>query len=172
MEQLMESFRMWLETADPAWFMSDWLWSWRVFESIHFVGLSLLIGTVGLFDLRMMGMAKPVSMIALHKLVPWGVAGYAINIMTGAAFFAAAPDQYMYNPAFQYKILFMALAGINVLLFYLVMYRKVAVLGSGDDAPRAAKIIAGVSLSLWLGVIICGRLLTFFRPPFFQCPWC
>jgi hypothetical protein len=163
---------MWLETADPAWFMNDWRWAWRIFESIHFVGLCFLIGTVGLFDLRMLGMAKPVSMVALHKLVPWGIAGYAMNVMTGISFFAAAPDQYMYNPAFQYKILFMGMAGINVLTFYLAMYRKVAVLGPGDDAPMAAKIMAGVSLSLWLGVIICGRLLTFFRPPFFQCPWC
>ena len=50
-------------------------WGWPVVETLHFVGLSLLIGTVGLFDLRMMGLAKGVPMSALHRLVPWGWPG-------------------------------------------------------------------------------------------------
>ena len=172
MESLMESFRMWVDATRLSAFMGDSTWAWQAAESLHFVGLSFLIGAVGLFDLRMMGFAKAVPVAALHRLIPWGVLGYAINVITGISFFSGAPDQYMYNPAFQFKILFMMLAGINILVFYSAVHGKVALLGAGDDAPPAARIIGGVSLVLWIGVIICGRLLTFYRPPMISCPWC
>ena len=62
----------------------------------------------------------------------------------------------------------MALAGINVLIFYSAAFREVNALGAGADAPLRSKIITGVSLTSWVAVLICGRLLTFFRPPFFH----
>ena len=65
-------------------------WGWPAVETLHFMGLSLLIGTVGLFDLPMMGLARGISMSALHRLVPWGVAGYVLNVMTGVMFVTSA----------------------------------------------------------------------------------
>jgi hypothetical protein len=70
----------------------------------------------------------------------------------------------MYNDAFKMKLLFMTCAGINVLLFYTTVYHRIKVLGPGDDAPAPAKTMAAVSLVCWIGVMSCGRLLTFFRP--------
>ena len=133
-------------------------------ETVHFLGLSLLVGTIGMFDLRLLGMAKRVPIVAVHRLVPWGILGYVLNVVTGALFLTTEPREYIYNPAFHFKMLFMALAGFNVLAFYLTTFRKVKVLGSGDDAPRIAKVMAGVSLVMWIGVIVCGRFLTFYRP--------
>jgi len=139
-------------------------WGWPICESLHFVGLSLLIGTVGMFDMRLLGVAKRIPISALHRLIPWGIGGYFINIVTGSMFLVTAPDQYLYNSSFHLKILFMALAGLNVLMFYSTMFRKVIVLGPGADAPLGAKWIGGASLFLWTGIIIFGRLLTFYRP--------
>ncbi len=147
-------------------------WEYPIAESLHFIGLSLLIGTVGLFDLRLIGLGKKIPFSALHRLIPWGVGGYIMNILTGLCFLAAMADQYVYNPSFQLKILSMAVAGVNVLLFYTTMYSKVANLGPGEQAPLAARIMGGVSLVAWLCVIVFGRLLTFYRPPFHWCPWC
>jgi len=171
-ESLVESLRIWLESTALAKFMIDSDWAWPIAESIHFIGLSLLIGTVGLFDLRLLGLAKRIPIGALHRLIPWGVAGYCMNIATGLSFFTAAPGQYIYNPAFQIKMLLMAIAGLNVLAFYAVVYRRVAAPDSPDSAPFYAKMIGAVSLCAWIGVISCGRLLTFFRPPWHWCPWC
>jgi len=61
-------------------------------------------------------------------------------------------------------VVFIAAAGLNALTFYLTTYRKVAANGAPADAPLAAKAMAAASLSLWIGVIIAGRLLTFYRP--------
>jgi len=139
-------------------------WGWPICESLHFIGLSLLIGTIGMFDMRLLGIAKRIPISALHRLIPWGIGGYILNIITGSMFLVTAPDQYLYNSAFHLKMLFMAVAGLNVLTFYSAVFRKVNVLGAGADAPLAAKWIGGASLFLWTGVIIFGRLLTFYRP--------
>ena len=147
-------------------------WGWPIAESLHFLGLSMLIGTVGLFDLRMIGLARGIPMKALHRLVPWGVAGYGVNVMTGVMFVTSVPDQYLFNPAFQIKLGLMGIAGLNVLLFYLFVFAPVKRASADGQAPRVAKIMAGVSLGCWTGVIICGRLITYFRPPYHWCFWC
>ena len=58
-------------------------WGWPIIESLHFFGLCLLIGTVGLFDLRMLGFVKAIPLSAMHKLVPVGVAGYFFKCYHG-----------------------------------------------------------------------------------------
>lgn len=167
----MSPFELWLKGTSLADLM-QLHWSWPTAESFHFIGLSMLMGTVGLFDLRLLGFAKQIPLIALHRLIPWGILGFGINILTGISFFVTEPDQYMYNPSFQIKMLFMMAAGINVMLFYLFMFRHVKNRGPGEDAPLAARIMGGASLAFWIGVMTCGRLLTFFRPPYHWCPWC
>ncbi len=147
-------------------------WGWPSVESLHFIGLCLLIGAVGLFDLRMLGLAKGVPIGAFHRLVPWGVGGYALNVATGVLFLTSAPDQYLYNPAFQVKLALMAVAGLNVLFFYRFVFRRVTGSLAGDQAPVSAKVAAGVSLGCWIGIIVCGRLITYYRPPYHWCWWC
>ena len=164
----MEPWELWIRSTDLHRFVLHHPWVWPTCETIHYLGLSLLLGTVGLFDLRVLGMAKGIPPAALHRLIPLGIAGYVINALTGVVFFFGYPDQYAYNNAFRFKLAFMALAGINVLIFYSAAFREVQGLGAGTDAPLRSKIITGISLSSWVLVLICGRLLTFFRPPFFH----
>lgn len=147
-------------------------WGWPVIESLHFLGLSLLIGTVGLFDLRMLGLGKGMSYIEMHKLVPFGVAGYFLNVITGTMFLSSAPDQYLYNPAFQSKLCFMAIAGINMLLFYRVSMREVRSANAEIALRPVTRTFAAVSLACWCLVIVCGRLITYYRPPYHWCFWC
>jgi hypothetical protein len=119
---------------------------------------------VGLFDLRLLGFARQVPMAAFHRLIPIGVAGFLMNVATGFCFLSGTPNQYILNRAFQFKVMFLAIAGLNVAAFYLTMFRNLRTLGPGDLAPLPARVIGGVSLAAWIGVMTCGRLLTFFRP--------
>lgn len=144
-------------------------WVWPACEILHYMGLSLLLGTVGLFDLRVLGFAKSIPPVTIHRLIPYGIGGYLLNIATGIVFFFGHPDQYFYNNAFRFKALFMAVAGINILLFYAsTAFAEMKTLGPGSDAPPRIKWIAGTSLAMWVAVLICGRFLTWFRPPFFH----
>jgi len=147
-------------------------WGWPTVESLHFLGLSMLIGVVGLFDLRMLGMARGIPMGALHRMIPWGVGGYVLNAGTGFLFVTSAPDQYLFNPAFQIKLTLMAVAGLNVLFFYRFVFEQVRTSAGEANAPRPAKVAAAISLACWVGVIVCGRLITYYRPPYHWCLWC
>lgn len=144
-------------------------YGWPIAESLHFIGLSLLLGTIGIVDLRLLGYARAVPLLALHKLTRFGVIGFVINVITGFAFFVSAPDQYLYNPAVQLKMLCILIAGANVAVFYAFVWPGVR--ASGAVTARA-KVCAAVSLSAWLGVISFGRLITFYRPPERWCFWC
>ena len=147
-------------------------WGWPIAESIHFLGLCVLIGTLGVFDLRMLGLGQGVAYQDLHKLVKFGVGGYLLNVTTGTMFLTTAPDQYIYNPAFQTKMLFMLIAGINMLWFYTTTSNQVKATTAGISVSTRAKIFAAVSLISWGVIIICGRLITYFRPPYHWCFWC
>jgi uncharacterized membrane protein len=148
-------------------------WGWPITEILHFFGLSLLFGTVGMFDLRMLGVARGIRLGALHRLIPFGVAGFALSVTTGLLFVVSAPDQYLYNPALQCKLAFIALAGVNMLLFYVTTYRVVASTTSANEMPPIrARVFGAVSLACWLGAMACGRVVTAFRPPWHWCFWC
>jgi hypothetical protein len=164
----MVRFQKWLVSAfasvGPVRDLMHTAWAWPAAESIHFIGLSLLVGTIFLFDLRLLGVGRQIPIRRLHRLVPWGLGGYGCTVGTGLLFLLAEPDQYIYNPAFHFKLLFMAAAGVNALLFYLTTYDDVTAAGAAANPPGRAKVIAAASVLLWLSVIVAGRLLTFYRP--------
>ena len=94
-------------------------WWWAFMMDLHFVGLALLIGTVGILDLRMLGFAKQIPIAPLHRLVPWAMAGFAINLVTGVLAFTGMDQYYTYDWAFWLKMLAIMLLGLNVAAFYL-----------------------------------------------------
>jgi len=164
----MADFQVWLvhwyaHAAPPIAAFMNSKWGWPFAESVHFLGLSMLVGCVGVFDLRLLGVGRRIPIAALHKLIPWGLLGFAINASTGSMFLLTEPDQYIYNPSFQFKLLFITIAGLNALLFYATSWGRVNADGT-INAPRAGKVAAVISLSMWISVIVCGRLLTFYRP--------
>lgn len=147
-------------------------WGWPLVESIHFTGMCLLIAAVGLFDCRLLGMARAIPAGALHRLIPFGVAGFALNVASGFLFLVSAPDQYLYNPAFQIKMLLMVLAGFNMLLFYRTAVAEVRMVPEGALPTTGPRVMGAISLTCWSLVIICGRLITYYRPPYHWCFWC
>jgi hypothetical protein len=171
-ELYVQSLQAWLLTTSVSRYINGEWWAWPISESLHFIGLCLLFGIVGLYDLRLIGFLKRLPLSELHRLIPFGVAGYGINLLSGLTFISGAPDQYVHNPAFHMKVLFMAGAGINMLIFYLLTYKLVKDIGAEQNAPFQARLAGAVSLVCWTGVIVCGRYLTFFRPPARWCFWC
>src|SRR3954469_9975520 len=89
----------WLQTTWISHQMKGGLpWAWPICETLHFVGLTLVIGVAGLFDLRMMGLAlRQVPIARVMQLRPWAGVGVAINFITGVLFFIGAPTQYIPN---------------------------------------------------------------------------
>jgi hypothetical protein len=164
----MSEWQLWLErlllTAEPVAAFMRTAYGWPTMESVHFAGLTLLFGSIAVWDLRLLGMASSVPIAAFHRLVPFSVLGFMLNAASGSTFLMTEPDQYIYNPAFHFKLLFMTLAGLNIIVFYTLFFRRVRALEAGVSAPAALRVIGAVSLLSWAAVIVCGRLITFYRP--------
>jgi uncharacterized membrane protein len=133
--------------------------AWPTLEALHFIGLSLLFGVVLVGNLRILGLMRNAAFVDVHRLLPWGVLGFVINSITGMLFFIGQAFQYVDNAAFHWKVLFMLLAGANVL--YLTLFDDVWALGKGEDAPSSAKLVAASQIFLWVGVIYFGRMLPY-----------
>jgi hypothetical protein len=165
---MVRDFQIWLVNGiiahSPVTDMMRTAWAWPIAESVHFLGLCMLIGCIGTFDLRLLGVARRVPIATMHRLIPFGILGFVINISSGLLFVLTEPDQYIYNPSFHLKLLFMTIGGLNAGTFYLTSYRQVFRANPSLDAPRRAKLIAAISLGAWVSVIVCGRLITFYRP--------
>src|ERR1044072_5698188 len=97
-------------------------WVWPVCGILHFFGMAALIGTVGLVDIRMLGIAKGVPIKSLERFIPIGVVGFIINATTGFIFVAGnpfgGPAEYLTNMAFLVKRTLILIAGLNLLAFY------------------------------------------------------
>lgn len=141
-------------------------WLWPAFQVLHFFGMALLVGCVGVLDLRVLGVAKGLPVAPMQRLALWGALGFAINLVTGIGFYAGDPGKYQ-SWAFGAKMLFVLLAGLNAALFYTSsLSRRLESVGPGDAAPVPARILAAGSLVLWFGVMFWGRMLLSFSQSF------
>ena len=154
---------LWLETTAPAHAMRQWLWLYPVVEIIHIVGIVLLVGAAAMFDLRLLGVSRRLPVAAMaHHLLPWARLGLGVMVPTGLLMFSAHATEFAANPAFRLKLALVAAACLNALVFHRWPFRSVSAWNVDAESPPAAKLAAGLSLTLWSGVIACGRLLAYF----------
>ena len=134
--------------------------SWPALEAAHFAGMAVLFGVVVLIVARVFGLARSVPYSAFHRLLPLGVFGFMVNVITGMLFFVADSGRYtaMTN-SFYPKMALIAIGGIAIL--YFTVFDRPWGLKSGDDAPMVSKVVAAATAAMWAGVIIYGRLLPY-----------
>lgn len=150
---------LWLEQGVVTDVVRQWVWLYPAIESLHLLGLALLVGAIALFDLRLLGFSHPLRITDLAQhLLPWADVGFAIAAITGGLLFAADVTPRAANPAYRIKLLLIALAGVNTALFQF-RYRSVRLWNRGVMVPMGVQAIAVTSLLLWIAVIICDRLI-------------
>lgn len=156
------SFISWLgATSASVWIRDQSPWLWPLCETLHFIGLALVVGIAGVFDLRLLGAMKRIPLVALKRCLPWAIGGFAINLLTGGVFFTANPYQYYVNPVWWAKVAFIGVSGLNALFFQTMLSRRVLALGPDKAMPFASKLVGGVSLVSWFAVLVAGRMLAF-----------
>jgi hypothetical protein len=157
----MAEFITWLKSTDVSIAIRTYPWIWPACESLHFVGLALVLGVAGFLDLRLLGAFRQVPVHAIHRMVKWAVVGFVINLVTGVIFLIGAPDQYANNVAWWIKVFFLVVAGLNALFFETVAGRRALALGAGELPTPTLRIVGAVSLFSWLMVLYWGRMLPF-----------
>ena len=157
----------WLHDTSFSITMRESVWAEPIVETIHVLTLTLFIGFAFLLDLRLLGVclrSRPVSQV-LHKLNPFLFVGFAIMIVTGVFLFCGDPPSFYSTIFFKIKMIFLVLAGLNVLIFNATIGRKVAEWDMAPKTPRAAKVAAVISIVLWVAIIAAGRAIAYDLPP-------
>jgi hypothetical protein len=140
---------------------SDWLFP--AIESTHVVAIALVVGSIMIVDLRLLGLAstrEPVHEL-LTDILPWTWGLFVIAVLSGAAMFISNASDYFINPAFRWKMAFLALAGVNMIVFHLTAYRGIQQWNLARPTPLQARFAGALSLTLWIGVVAFGRWIGF-----------
>jgi hypothetical protein len=132
-------------------------WLFPVVQSVHIIGLTVLVGTIALVDFRLLGVAmrrQSVTQTA-SMLAPWTRAGLLTVIVTGPVLFWSDMARYMSNPAFILKMMLLAVA----LAAHFTLHRSVL---RAPESKLHHRVIAVVSLVLWSSVVLAGRAIADF----------
>jgi hypothetical protein len=152
-----------LEASGLAARIRESLFLFPLIESTHVIGLALVFGTIAIFDLRLLGIASTQRSFQrmASDILKWTWGAFALTALTGALMFTTNAGVYYHNFYFRTKMLLLALSGINLLVFELTAGRTIHRWDKATSAPPAGKVVAVLSLTLWIGIIFMGRLIGF-----------
>jgi hypothetical protein len=126
----------------------------------HMLGFAVLAGTVIAFDLRVLGIARHVSVRALsRRLLPWTFAAVVVIVPTGSLLFLSKAGDLIASRLFVLKMALIAAAAINAMIFRSGPYQGVKDWDMEAAAPLAARAGVALSIALWISVIACGKVL-------------
>jgi hypothetical protein len=157
----MENFVIAIEGTSIHALVNSIAWLWPVLEILHFIGLSLLLGSMLIIDLRLAGLFRKISIIATHKMLPIAFIGFGLNLFSGVLFFFGDPARYTANIGFLWKMILVVIAGLNALWFWWKIDPLMKTWAPDADTPALAKLIACISLATWFGVLLLGRLIPY-----------
>jgi len=157
----LESLAIWFESGTVHTLMVEKFWLFPMMETLHFIGLSFLFGSLLLIDGRVLGICKFINMKEAMKFIPVAIVAFAVNLISGYCFLTSDPNSYIYNIGFQWKMIMIVVAGVNALWFWIGEHKELTQLADGQDAPFRAKVIALTSLVLWIIVIVLGRMIPY-----------
>jgi hypothetical protein len=160
-KQAGQKWLLWLESTSIAEAMRERRLLYPTVEIVHILGIVVLVGAAILFDLRLLGLSRQLSVAQLSRYVlPWARLGVLAVVPAGLLMFTANATALAGNPVFRLKLILIAAALLNALVFHWWTGKSLKTWDTG--VPVAAKVSAVVSLVIWVSVISCGRLLAFF----------
>jgi hypothetical protein len=160
------NFLEWLQNTPVAIFVAETLWAYPLLETLHTLGMAMLLGTLGLINLRVLGYKRALSLIGTQDLLPIAWIGFTINAASGLLLFTSDAVNFFSSNTFRVKITLIILAGINAAILSRRIY------GSGGEAVATGeggatiKLLAGSSLVFWVVAVICGRIYAYY--PFYS----
>ncbi|MBL4821164.1 MAG: hypothetical protein JKY98_09290 [Gammaproteobacteria bacterium] len=147
-----------LENMPIAWEIGG-TWLFPLLESIHVIAAAMVVGSILMVDLRLLGVAARHYSISTmsRELAPWSWGAFVVATITGVGMFITRAASHVLNPAFQWKMALLVLAGANMAMFHFGVYRKINQWDTAYKIPAKIKTFGASSLILWAGVMLSGR---------------
>ena len=159
----MLSFVEWLDTHALSTALHESYYMYPLIETTHVLTLCLFVGTVIMVDLRLLGVGfrdVPVSEVT-SRLLPYSVAGFVIMFVTGLLLFYAIPVRTYQSLFFRVKVVMLVIAALNVWVFHRRLARDRVQWDKAARPPFAVRLSAGVSVAMWCGVVVAGRMIAY-----------
>ena len=156
------SFVTWLNDTRISVYLRESDWPFPIIETIHILGLGFSVGTIMWLDLRLLKltMREVPAIDVIQQLEPWAIGGMIVMFTSGSLLILSEPLKCYNTVAFRIKVLLLILAGLNVLYFHKRVMHNVD--RWDQNMPWRAKMVAVLSLVLWLGIVIAGRWTAYF----------
>jgi hypothetical protein len=139
------------------------IYGYTALLSLHVLSMCLFFGLVLMMDLRLMGvgnMRTPFSQLQ-RRLFPWQMLGMVVSAVTGVMLIYGQPSRFYSNIFFYVKMMMMLVAAVNALAFHQSAYHTVTLWDAGGKPPASAKLSGVLSIALWAGVVVAGRLIAY-----------
>jgi hypothetical protein len=151
----------WIESTDLSTAIREGALLYPIIGGVHLLAIALFGGMLLATDLRLLGWAmqkRPVNDV-IAQLRRWKRAGFVMLVASGLLLGWAEPIKLYRSPSFWIKMTLLALVGVHALVFRNSVYGDAPLPKS--CLPAKAKVAAIVSLILWAGLIVSGRLIAF-----------
>ncbi len=132
-------------------------------QALHIMGIAVVMGSVVMVDLRLLGLAVPSQSVSemIGRLMPWTWCALSLNLITGLLFVVARPGRYFFNPVFGIKFALLVPAVLLALVIHRLSFREPGYWEGSSVRLISARVIAVVSLALWVGVVLSGRWIAY-----------
>lgn len=157
------SFCQWLDSTKLNAVMRQSNWAFPALDVIHTLGIVLVAGTILLVDLRLLGLglrSVPIAQL-VARIVPSTLWGFGLMVLSGGLLFSSEAVKMYHSPAFRIKLVLLALAGLNALIFHRTIYLDAGNWDPGAAAPARARLAGLLSLVFWIAIIAAGRAIAY-----------
>jgi uncharacterized membrane protein len=162
---MFEEFIDWLGATPVSLVIQKVFWIIPTVQTVHILAISVVLASMAMFDLRLLGLAGKRNSIASlsRRFMPWLWAALMVLAASGCILIVGEPKRALGNVFFELKMCMLAAAIVVTLGFQAVLKRDLAS-GSTDLVPAhfaVAKITGLLSLALWVGIAVAGRLIAY-----------
>jgi len=157
----LQKFFQWCYQSPVLGIIRDSSYAIPIIQSFHLLGLTILLGTTVMLNLRLLGIGMrqlPLSSVS-RQLWPWAFGALLLMISSGILVFIPDPVRYVNSGPFQFKMALLSIASV----YHFTIFRKVTRSEPITRGPLRNAVVAFFSLTLWFSVGWAGRAIAFFK---------
>jgi hypothetical protein len=157
------AFLDWLQDTAASTALRESMYMYPGVESVHVLSLCLFLGMAMILDLRLLGVAvtdTPVSEFGT-RILPWIMGGFVVMVASGLVLFFGDPVRFANNVFFQAKMVMLVLAAVNAGIFHNTVWHRLQDWDAARATPKGARLAGGISLVLWVLIVVSGRMIAY-----------
>jgi hypothetical protein len=152
-----------LESTEVGVLVRESLYGFPILAAIHILGLTVSVGTLVWFDLRLAGVTMPRCPVSAlyRRLIPWTLVGFGLMFLSGFLLFTGFATKAYGNVYFRIKLTAIVLAGVNALVYHRIAERRIAHWNDAARPPMPARLAGVISIVVWTIAIMAGRMMSY-----------